>query len=135
MAKTSIRIEIPFNKSDELITLATKIEKRNAELGDKSPISSLNMTSFSAALKLAKEKKEEARRLHEEAEKLNQEANLALGLDRTQNSKTADTVLNIVTSTRDILVGLNRGKEENLNAWGFKVANGTASKTSSAAKV
>lgn len=134
MAKTSIRIEIPSNRPDELINLATKIEKKNAELGDKSPINSLNMSGFSAALKIAKEKKEEARRLHEEAEKLNQEANLALGLDRTQNSKTTDTVLNIVTSARDILVGLNRGKEENLNTWGFKVVNGAAAKTSSAAK-
>lgn len=134
MGKVTVKVEIPSKKPDEMLTLAEKLAKRNAELADKSPISSLNMSALNSALKAAKEKREQARRLHEEAEKLNQEANLALGIDGTQKSKTPGTVLNIVTSARDILLGLNRGKEEKLNEWGFKVVNGTASKSSKTEK-
>lgn len=130
MGKVTVKVEIPSKRPDDLITLAEKIEKRNEELAAKSPLSSFNMTAFSTTLKAAKEKREQARKLHDEAEKLNQESNLELGLDASQNSKTPNTVLNIITSARDILLGLNRGKEEMLNEWGFKVVSGGTGKKS-----
>lgn len=134
MVKTSVKVEIPTKRPDDLITLGEKIYNRNVELAANSPLTSFNMTTFNTALKTAKDKRAQARKLHDEAEKLNQEANLELGLDSTQNSKTPDTVLTVISSVRDMLLGLNRGKEEALNDWGFKVVNGSSAKRPGLAK-
>jgi hypothetical protein len=128
MAKTNVKVEIPGNRPDELILLGEKIEKKNAALGEQSPLNVLKMTALKAGLAEAKSKKEQARELHKQAEKLNEEADLALGVSKTQNSKTPDTVLNIITAARDVLLGINRGKEESLNEWGFKVVSGGSAK-------
>lgn len=45
MGKVTVKVEIPSKKPDEMLTLAEKLAKRNAELADKSPISSLNMSA------------------------------------------------------------------------------------------
>lgn len=128
MAKTNVKVDIPSNRPDDLIILGDTIEKKNTELADASPLKSLNMAALKAGLTAAKAKREEASMLHKRAEKLNQEANLALGLGESQNSKTPDTVLNIIISARDVLLGINRGKEEALNDWGFNVVNGSLGK-------
>jgi len=76
----------------------------------------------------AKAKRDEAKELHKQAEKLNEEANLALGIGKSQNSKTSNTVLSILTASRDTLLGIYRGQEEALNDWGFNVTSGGNSK-------
>ncbi len=128
MVKTSVKVEIPTKRPDDLITLGEKIYNRNVELAANSPLTSFNMTTFNTSLKAAKDKRVQARKLHDEAEKLNQEANLVLGLDAAQNSKTPDTVLTVISSVRDTLLGINRGKEEAQNDWGFKVVSGSSAK-------
>jgi hypothetical protein len=134
MAKTNVKIEVPGNSPDALIALGEKIDKKNTELDGESPLRSLNMTALKDGLSVAKTKKEQARELRRQAEKLNEEADLALGLGKTQNSKTPDTVLNIITAARDVLLGINRGKEEALGDWGFKVVSGSAAKKITTAK-
>ena len=128
MSKTNVRVDIPNNRADELLALGENIDKMNTELGELSPVKGLNIAALQAGVATAKSKRDEAGKLHKQAEKLNEEANLVLGLDKTQNSKTPDTILNIVTATRDILLGLNRGKEEALNDWGFDVVRGSSVK-------
>lgn len=135
MAKTNVKIDVPGNSPDALIALGEKIDKKNTELAAESPLKSLNMTALKAGLATAKAKKEHARELHKEAEKLNEEADLALGISKTQNSKTPDTVLNIITAARDVLLGINRGREEALSDWGFKVVSGSSAKKNGIAKI
>lgn len=132
MAKTNVKIEVPGNSPDALIALGEKIDKKNTELAGDSPLRSLKMTALKDGLSVAKTKKEQARELRRQAEKLNEEADLALGLGKTQNSKTPDTVLNIITAARDVLLGINRGKEEALGDWGFKVVSGSSAKNTTA---
>jgi hypothetical protein len=114
--------------------LGDKVDKKNTELGETSPVKSFNFTTLKAALATAKAKREEAAALHQRAEKLNEEANLALGIGKIQNSKTPDTVLTIVTGIRDVLLGLYRGREEALNDWGYKVVSGSSTKKNTPSK-
>ncbi|MCX6239038.1 MAG: hypothetical protein NTY07_15995 [Bacteroidia bacterium] len=55
------------------------------------------------------------------AELFNQQAGLSLGFDKSQNAKTPGTFYSILTSVRDILLGLNRSQERKLAEWGFDV--------------
>jgi hypothetical protein len=121
MSKTSVKIEISERKPDELTKLGDNVLKRHLELGADSPLNGLNMTTFADKLNDGIAKRAEAKRLHEQAELLNQQAGLSLGLDRSQNAKSQGTVYSTLTSARDILLGLNRGQERKLAEWGFEV--------------
>ncbi|HEX3009199.1 MAG TPA: hypothetical protein VHO90_16465 [Bacteroidales bacterium] len=134
MSKTNVKVTIPKSSPEELIDLGDKVDKKNTELGETSPVKTFNFVALKAALASAKAKREEAAELHQRAEKLNEEANLALGIGRIQNSKTPDTVLTIVTGIRDALLGFYRGKEQALNDWGYKVVSGGSSKKQTPSK-
>lgn len=121
MSKVVARITIPIGSPDKLILLGNLMAERHKKLGDKSPLETFDMITFSERLKVAKEKREMAKKLMTQAEILMQEANIAMGIDKTQNSKTEGTVINTIYRVRDFLKSLNRGKEEVLSEWGFKV--------------
>ncbi len=125
MSKVTVKIEIPAGSPDDLLGMALKVESNHTKKGTDSPLNAIDMTTFSAKLKSAKEKRAEAKRLHDEAEALNQQALQELGIAKGQNSKTPGTVYSLITSARDVLMGINRGQEEKLNEWGFKVVNGS----------
>ena len=63
------------------------------------------MTIFAYKLNDGIAKRADTKRLHEQAELLNQQAGISLGLDRSQNAKSQGTVYSTLTSARDILQG------------------------------
>ncbi len=121
MSKTSIKVEIPESKPDMLNKMGENVLKKHIELGEKSPLNGLDMETFAVKLNDGKSKRAQAKSLHEQAELLNQQAGLSIGIDKSQNTKTAGTVYSTLTSARDILLGLNRGQERKLTEWGFDV--------------
>lgn len=130
--KTNVRIDIPSGSPDDLIKLGTTINGKHVALGAESPLSAGdNMTKLKAKLDSAEAKRKQAKELHQEAEALNQKANLDLGIGKTQTSKTEDTLLFYISAVRDILQGLYRGREEEMSNWGFNVVSGGSSGKSS----
>ena len=121
MSKTSIKVEIPESKPDMLNKMGDDVLKKHIELGEKSPLNGLDMETFAVKLNDGKTKRAQAKSLHEQAELLNQQAGLSIGIDKSQNTKTTGTVYSTLTSARDILLGLNRGQERKLTEWGFDV--------------
>jgi len=121
MSKSSIKVEIPESKPDVLTKIGEDVMKKHLELGTASPLNGLDMDTFANNLNNGISKRTDAKRLHDEAELLNQQAGLCLGLDRSQNAKTPGTVYSTLTSVRDILLGLNRSQERKLSEWGFDV--------------
>jgi len=119
--KTTVKVEISVHKPDELITNGEKVLKKHVELGEKSPLNGLDMATFERNLNDAIAKRAEAKKLHDQAELLNQQAGRSLGMDSAQNSKTTGTVYSTITSARDILLGFSRGQEKKLSEWGFDV--------------
>jgi hypothetical protein len=126
MSKVTVKVEIPESSPDDLLDMALRLESNHTKKGVDSPLKVIDMTTFSAKLLSAKEKRAEAKRLHEEAEALNQQALQDLGIAKGQNSKTPGTIYNLITSARDVLMGINRGQEEKLNEWGFKVVSNSS---------
>lgn len=127
MSQSTVKVEIPVGSPDSMITLADDVEAHHIELAGDSPLKGLNMDSLTANVKIAREYRDKAKKLHQEAESYNQKAALALGIDPTQNSNTPGTVYNLLASIRDTLLGLYRGQEEQLGLWGYKIVRGTVS--------
>lgn len=121
MSKTTIKVEISESKPDLLTKLGDAVLAKHLQLGATSPLSGLDMVTFATKLSDGKAKRAEAKKLHDQAESLNQQAGLSLGLDKSQNAKTPGTIYSTLTSVRDILLGLNRGQEKKLSEWGFDV--------------
>jgi len=119
--KTTTKVEIPVHKPDELINSGEDVFKKHVELGEKSPLNGLDMATFERNLNDAIAKRAEAKKLHDQAELLNQQAGLSLGTDPSQNTRTPGTVYSTLTSARDILLGMYKGQEKKLSEWGFDV--------------
>ena len=119
--KTTTKVEIPVHKPDELINSGGDVLKKHVQLGEKSPLNGLDMATFERNLNDAIAKRAEAKKLHDQAELLNQQAGLSLGTDSSQNTKTPGTVYSTLTSARDILLGTYKGQEKKLSEWGFDV--------------
>lgn len=130
MSKTSVKVEIPEHKPDDLIKLADKVLAKHTALGVSSPVKVLDMETFTENLNMGKDKRVEAKKLHDEAEALNQQAGLNLGIDKSQNAKTPGTVYSILTSIREILLGVYKGQEKKLSEWGFDVVISDVSRKS-----
>ena len=119
--KTAIKVEISVHKPDELITTGEDMLKKHVELGEKSPLNGLDMVLYERNLNDARARRAEAKKLHDQAELLNQQAGLSLGTDPSQNTKTPGTVYSTISSARGILLGMYKGQEKKLSEWGFDV--------------
>ena len=119
--KTTVKVDISVRKAEDLITTSEDVLKKHVELGEKSPLNGLDMVTFAKNLNDAKARRTEAKKLHDQAELLNQQAGLSLGMDSTQNSKTTGTVYSTISSVRGILLGMYKGQEKKLSEWGFDV--------------
>lgn len=115
-------MDIPRSEPDVLIKLAEDVQKQSEALGDDCP---LKAEPYMGALKTdtakAKELREEAERLRQQAEAKNSQALKLLGLAPGQNLTQEGTVLFNVTSARDRLLQVHRTKEKNLETYGFPV--------------
>ncbi|MFN7119470.1 MAG: hypothetical protein ACK4TA_21930 [Saprospiraceae bacterium] len=114
------QVIVPRN-ADKLITLAKNVMRKHYNDGEASPLKAIDWNMLSTKLYEAEMKLQEARRVNREKEKEIQARNRALGIDRGQDSKTINTVLYIVKSVRDLLLGHFRSREQELGDWGFEV--------------
>lgn len=117
----NVSVEIPAN-AKELIDLAFRIIKKHISDGAGSPIKGLDMADFTSKNQTADAQHELATQLNRDKEKANGERDHALGIaDGQKLSSGEPTVKFYVTSARDVLLGLNKGKEFNLGDWGYDV--------------
>jgi hypothetical protein len=122
-----MRITIPTNV-DELIVLAKAILAKHQALAAASPLNGINgIANFQPQTTAADTNNTLAESLQKQAETAIEARDNALGSDLT----TPGSVRYFVASSRDVLLGLNKGAEHNLGGWGFEViaspkANGTA---------
>ncbi|HZK95299.1 MAG TPA: hypothetical protein VFC67_13910 [Prolixibacteraceae bacterium] len=121
MGKESVKVEISVSRPDELTKIGDDLLQKHIELGKDSPLIGLDMEKFAQNLSDGIAKRAEAKKLHEKAELLNQQAGISLGTDRSQNAKTPGTIYSTLTSARDILLGTYKGQERKLAEWGFDV--------------
>lgn len=126
MSRKNVRVVIPRN-ADELIELGEGIEAKHTADGANSPLNGLDMSAFSTRLGAAKTKNDEQKQLQRDAEMATEERDDLLGKKKDQNTTTEGTVLNIIARTRDILLGLYKGNEQQLGQWGFEVNQSSTS--------
>lgn len=115
-----VSVEIPTD-APGLIALANLIIKKHVLDGLASPIKGLNMADFSAKHNTADARHKTGNQLNRDKEKATGERDHALGIAEGQKVTTPGTVKFYVTSARDVLLGLNKGKEYNLGDWGYDV--------------
>src|SRR6185295_3879070 len=120
MANQNFRITVPEN-AQELGGLSQKVLDKHVLDGAGSVLTPLEMADMQAKTTLAKDKDTAAAQADRDKETANQDRDLALGI--TNNNP--GTVNFYVKSVRDILLGLNKGKERNLGNHGFTVNSAT----------
>lgn len=118
--KNAVQVIIPRN-AEKIITLAKLIMQKHYNDGGNSVLQSLNLDIVNTRLYEAEQKLQEAQAANREKEKATQLRNIALGLDKGQNTKTGNTIKYIVRAVRDLLLGVYRGSEQMLGDWGFEV--------------
>lgn len=128
MAKQTFSVDVPTNP-DDLITLAEKILAKDTELGANSPFKNIKNWDKFAALNTTADSSNEDSKKHS---RLSVEATQARDnvLGQTGQLK-ENTVRWFTTSARDVLLGLNKGQEQQLGEFGFEVtygANGSTAK-------
>lgn len=116
----NVSVEIPSN-AKALIDLAKLIITKHNNDGAASPIKGLDMADFSGKNQTAEAQHTLATQLNRDKEKATGERDHALGIAAGQKVSTEGTVKFYVTSCRDVLLGLNKGKEFNLGDWGYDV--------------
>ncbi len=114
------QVVIPL-KVDRLLKLTQKILAKHTADGAASPLPTAMMTALAGLNTSALNLHDRAQDTYKSAENATENRNKLLGLEKNQNSKTPDTVLFYITSIRTLLLGLNRGNEQNLGQWGFTV--------------
>ncbi len=118
--KGAVQVIIPRG-SEQIIALAKLILQKHYSDGPNSLLQSLNWDLLNTRLSEAEQKAQEAQAVNREKEKATQLRNIALGLDKGQNTKTTNTIKYIVRAVRDLLLGMYRGSEQMLGDWGFEV--------------
>jgi hypothetical protein len=116
MANPNFRVTIPTN-AQELSGLGTRITDKHELDGVDSVLTPLDMDDFLAKNTLAIERDAASKQLDRDKEKAYADRDFALGIDNDN----PDTVDFYVKSSRDVLFGFNKGKEQNLGNWGFNV--------------
>lgn len=124
--KGKAQILIP-RQADKLMQLAKFLIQKHYQDGSNSLLQSLDWTNLESRLYEAEQKQKEAQAVSREKEKATQLRNIALGMDKGQTTKTANTVHYIVRAVRDLLLGIHRGSEQMLGDWGFEVNFSTVS--------
>lgn len=118
--KGVVQVIIPRGP-EKIIALAKLIIQKHYNDGGNSLLQSLNWDLLNTRLYEAEQKTQEAQAVNREKEKATQQRNIALGLDKGQNTKTVNTIRYIVRAVRDLLLGIYRGSEQTLGDWGFEV--------------
>lgn len=130
MARTTIRVDLPSGSPDEMAVLIDAIckesDRLNAVQANSSPIPAALITSLKTVSASAKTDRASAKDHERQAQALYEKASTALGLAKGQSIRTEGTGLNLVAKVRTLLLGLNMGKENALEPFGFTVVVGSA---------
>lgn len=120
----------------KLVSLAGKIIAKHLADGLASPLPDDIMTPMQTLHTAAVTSLKKVKTLRSNAETATQERDNLLGISKKQNTQTEGTLLFILSSLRDYLLGRFRSREQQLGNWGFTVnMSGPAAKTTpSAAK-
>lgn len=119
--KKTVRVEIPKNP-DLMLALANLVIAKHKELGVLSPLKSLNMAEMETKFIEANASNTKAKEYRRLAETTTEQRNRGIGIAPGQNSNTEGTLYFFLVAARDILLGLNRGKEHKLGELGFEVS-------------
>ncbi len=111
--------------ADELWQLGDLIVAQTEQAGNASPLQILPMDEFATLLNTVKADKIERDRLQREVHMLTERYSQGTGLSKGQGVGTPDTVLHFITMARDVLLGVNKGKERKLGDYGFDVLGGS----------
>lgn len=114
------KVVMPRN-ADKMVTLSELILQRHNSDGATSVLAILPMAAFQAKATEVQGLQADALRLRRESEIPTEERNHLLGTAKGQSTKTAGTVLYMICSVRDTLLGIHRGSEQKLGDWGFTV--------------
>ena len=135
MSRKNVRVTIPRN-ADELIILGESIVAKHNEDPATSPLVGLDMAAFEATVIDAGKKNVEAKQLRKDSETATEDRDGLLGHKKDQTTNTPGTVLNFVVRTREMLLGVFKGKEQHLGDFGFEVnQSNTSAGGSNAASV
>lgn len=118
--KGRVQVEIP-RSPEKLIKLGKAIVKKHEEDASSSIIASFDLDALKTCVTDAELLNSQAASANRNKGKATEARNLALGIAKGQNSKTMGTAAYIVRSIRDILLGMYRGREQQLGDWGFEV--------------
>lgn len=110
-----VKVKIPIRILKVLALLKRVLLKHNS-VGEKSPLNTIDMKLYEELLISAELEHQKAERLYREAKLAMDKRNELLGLIRKP-----ETLLNLLASSRDILLGIYKGRELKLGDWGFDV--------------
>src|SRR5690606_19964805 len=110
-----------YRKVVEFLNLIANILAKHDADGVASVLTNIDMADAQTKYDFALAKHLEGEMHSFNREMATQERNLALGVERDQNSTTPGTILYYVTGIRDYLLGHFRGKEQSLGLWGYEV--------------
>lgn len=120
MGNRPVRVKIP-RKAEDLLDLAEGIIAEYNVDPANSPLNLLDMPAFAIKVAAARVKQNQAKQLRLDSETATQDRDDLMGLKKEQSSATEGTVLNIVTRSRDILLGVYKGREQHLGDYTFAV--------------
>ncbi|MES2570797.1 MAG: hypothetical protein V4710_12195 [Verrucomicrobiota bacterium] len=126
MARKTVRVEIPSNSPDSMITMARAIKKEHDQAGPRSRLKPERVQAMHERAEQARLKRDQAEALEAEASRLRDESDALIGLAPGQTRETAGTLLHDLTRFRDLLLLTYRGAEQTLGEYGFHVVIGTA---------
>ena len=121
MAKRNIKITFGQGDRQRMIAVATKINNKNTELGEQSPLKSINMAAFANIFDVSSTKNTQMEDFQLRYEQTRAEADFALGIAKGQTMATPDTLLFYLGLIRDQLMVTYKGREELIEDWGFEV--------------
>jgi len=121
MAKRNIKITFGQGDRQRMIAVATKISNKNTELGEQSPLKSINMAAFATIFDVSSTKNTQMEDFQLRYEQTKAEADFALGIAKGQTMATPDTLLFYLGLIRDQLMVTYKGREELIADWGFEV--------------
>ena len=126
MANRTVKVTIPTNDPDKLVTIAEAMIAKHEEDPATSKLSADEVTKLKNIVTAAKPARAEAIKKRQEAQAANEKYRLAIGTGEGQTSKTKGTGYNLIVRMKKALLPAFEGEEEQLETYGMKVKIGTA---------
>jgi hypothetical protein len=126
-------VEVPRG-SLKLMSLARGIITKHQADGASSILSVFDMAAFEALLIIAEQQHALALSLKKAKELEYEKRNLLMGFGKGKRKPVQGTLLYDVMAARDILLGINKGKEQEIGLWGFEVNTSAPSPSSKSKK-